>query len=89
MKPQNLIILSSGIVSLLTLVGMFLLQRYDLELFFSVWIMGVVMSVMMFSSDDVPPACVRRLNLLIIIGLLIFAVIVVFHALRFLSIYAP
>jgi len=78
-----------AITSALLVVGMVAAMAgtgaYNLELFFSLWILWVIVAVLLLSPRDVRPRHILPLSVVIVVGLVVFMLIVGLHALSLLD----
>jgi hypothetical protein len=58
---------------------------YNLELFFSLWILWIIVAVLLLSPRYVRPRHIAPLSLVIVVGLVAFTLIVGLHALSLLN----
>ena len=61
----------------IVIVFMLLLQRFDLEIFFVLMLIGILVIAELIKQQYVQPAYLRYLNYLIGAGIIIFGIIVV------------
>lgn len=85
MKSQVWLAVSSVLWVVVILSGMVWTGQYDLELFFSLWILWMMVAVFLLSPQYVRPRHFRVLVQLVLVGIGVFVLIVVLHTLRVIS----
>jgi uncharacterized membrane protein len=84
-KSQVWLAVSSVLWVVVILSGMVWTGQYDLELFFSLWILWMMVAVFLLSPQYVRPRHFRVLVQLVLVGIGVFVLIVVLHTLRVIS----
>ena len=78
-----------AVTSILLVVGMVTAMAwrgsYNLELFFSFWILWIIVAVLLLTPRYVRPRHITPLSVVIVVGLVAFTLIVGLHALSLLT----
>jgi len=84
-KSQIWLAVTSALLVMVMAAGMAWTGTYNLELFFSLWILWIIVAVLLLSPRNVRPRHLSPLTLVVVLGLLIFTLIVALHALQLLG----
>jgi hypothetical protein len=77
MRKQQLAIIILALWLTIVSVFMIFVQQFDLEIFFALFFIGILVIVYLMESDYVQFDYQRNIRYLIVVGLVIFGVIVV------------
>jgi len=80
-KSQVWLAVSSSSLVIGMVTGMAWTGTYNLELFFSLWILWIIVAMLLFSPRNVRPRHLSLLTLVMVLGLLVFTLIVALNAL--------
>jgi len=77
MRKKQLAIIAISCWLFMISICMLAAQQYDLEIFFILWLIGILIIVILIDSPYFQTAYIKKMKCLIIIGFIIFGYIVV------------
>jgi len=84
-KSQAWLGLTSSVLVVGMVAGMAWTGTYNLELLFSLWILGIIVVMLLLSPRYLRPRHLPLLTLVLVLGLVVFGAIVGLHALQLLD----
>jgi hypothetical protein len=84
-KSRVSLTITSVLLVMVMITAMAWTGTYNLELFFSLWILWIIVAVLLLSPRNVRPRHIPLLTLVVVVGLFVFALIVTLHALSLLG----
>jgi len=84
-KSQVWLTVTSALLVMVMVTGMAWTGTYNLELFFSLWILWIIVAMLLLSPRNARPRHLSLLTLVLVLGLVVFTLIVALHALVLMS----
>jgi hypothetical protein len=84
-RSRDWLVVSSTLLVVGLVAAMAGTGAYNLELFFSLWILWIIMAVLLTLPRNVRPRHIAPLSVVIVVGLVAFTIIVGLHAVTLLD----